>query len=160
MKKMLLFIFSCILTMSLFAQSAVVPVGGTLTGEGGTATYTVGQIAVKTIGNGAISVAEGVQQPYEISVVGIDEHPEIVLSAKVYPNPTADHVFLELALDDEQFSGTIRVIDAYGKYIANLQITGPVTEIDLTQFAAGTYYLRVEDHRAVLKTFKVIKIEQ
>jgi len=160
MKK--LFVLSSLIWIALTAigQSAIVPAGGTATGAGGTVTYTVGQPAVKTIGNSAISFAEGVQQPYEISVVGINDHPEIVLSAKLYPNPTADRTYLELAIDDEQFTGDIRIIDTYGKYIAKLKITGPITEIDLSDYASGTYYLRVENHRKAVKTFKVVKIQQ
>ena len=59
------------------AQNAVVPVGGTASGNGGTVTYTVGQIAVQTNSDGTASISEGVQQPYEISVVGVDEYPSM-----------------------------------------------------------------------------------
>ena len=74
------------------AQSAIVPVGGDAQGSTGSVSYTVGQVAVKTVqssgGSVSVSVAEGVQQAYEIQTVGISDYPQIVLNAKVFPNPT------------------------------------------------------------------------
>ena len=64
------------------AQSAIVPVGGDAQSSSGSVSYTVGQIAVQTAANsnGSFSVAEGVQQPYEIQAVGVDDYPQIVLN--------------------------------------------------------------------------------
>lgn len=62
-----------LLTMyCLSAQSSVVPTGGTASGNGGTVTYTVGQIAAQNNSDGTTSISEGVQQPYEIQTIGID----------------------------------------------------------------------------------------
>ena len=52
------------------AQSAIVPVGGDAQNATGSVSYTVGQIAVQTESSngGSVSVAEGVQQAYEIQL--------------------------------------------------------------------------------------------
>ena len=63
----LLAICSCIAIAQ--GQSTITATGGTGTGSGGSATYTVGQITYKTFSGTTGSVAHGVQQPYEISVV-------------------------------------------------------------------------------------------
>ena len=86
--------FFVLLGIDAFAQSDIVPMGGTATGNGGTVTYTIGQIAVQSYGEGSTSISEGVQQPYEIQTIGIDNYPGITLNAMVYPNPTLGNVQL------------------------------------------------------------------
>lgn len=78
------------------AQSSVNATGGNASGDGGSASYSVGQVVytANTGTNG--SVAQGVQQPYEISVVtGIEEAHDIKLSVSVYPNPATDYLTLK-----------------------------------------------------------------
>lgn len=69
-----------VLTVS--AQSASVPVGDDAQSNNGSVCYTVGQIAVQTSLNsdGSVSVTEGVQQPYEIQTVSVDNYPQITLT--------------------------------------------------------------------------------
>ena len=70
----------------LQGQQAVVTTGGTATGAGGSATYTVGQVAYQTYTGSSGSVAQGVQQPWEISTVTAIENTEgISLAISVYP---------------------------------------------------------------------------
>ena len=60
------------------AQSAIVPAGGNVQVNGKKVSFTVGQIAVKTVANnsGTIFITEGVQQPYEIMNMGADSNQE------------------------------------------------------------------------------------
>ncbi len=59
---------SCLYLTILQGQSTIPTTGSTASGSGGTATYTVGQITYKTFSGTNGTVAQGVQQPYEISV--------------------------------------------------------------------------------------------
>ena len=143
-----------------FAQSAIVPVGGDAQSNGGSVSYTVGQIAVQTSANsnGSVSVAEGVQQPYEIQTVGVDNYPQIFLNAVVYPNPTENLAQLQLN-GFEIPSGGLRAIlyDGNGKMLQNLTVSDDLTSFQIGHYATGTYYLEVRDGKRVLKTFKVIR---
>ena len=67
------------------AQNATVSAGGTATGSGGTLTFTIGQIADQKVDGNGQYIIEGVQQPYEIQTVGVDNYPNISLNAVVYP---------------------------------------------------------------------------
>ena len=51
------------------AQQAVTPAGGNATGSSGNSSFTIGQVAYTTNGNANYSVADGVQQPFEISIL-------------------------------------------------------------------------------------------
>ena len=138
------------------AQNAVVPVGGTASGNGGSVTYTVGQIAVQTNSDGTASISEGVQQPYEISVVGVDDYPGITLNAVVFPNPTQGNV--QLTIDNLQFEGEVKIFDSNGKFLFSKKIEGENTPLDLSRYATGTYYIHVYSDKMVMKTFKVVKM--
>ena len=140
MKKLYSFLSLMMLSvMILSAQSDVVPVGGTATGSGGTVTYTVGQIAVQTYSNGTFTISEGVQQPYEIQIIGVDDYPGITLNAMVYPNPTIGNV--QLTINNEQLEGEVKVFDMNGKFLFSKRIERQNTEIPMSDLAAGTYFV-------------------
>ena len=62
----------------LTAQEAITTSGGDASGSGGSVSYSVGQILYSTNTGANGSVAHGVQQPFEISVViGIEEASSI-----------------------------------------------------------------------------------
>ena len=142
------------------AQSAIVPVGGDAQSSSGSVSYTVGQIAVQTTANsnGSISVAEGVQQPYEIQTVGVDEYPQIVLDAIVYPNPTENLAQLKLngfEIPDDGLRANL--FNGNGKMLQSFPVTDDLTSFQIGQYATGTYYLEVKEGKRTLKTFKVVR---
>ena len=158
MKNLFITLFFSVLATAMFAQSAIVPVGGTASGSGGSATYTVGQIAVQRASNGSYFIIEGVQQPYEIQVVGINEYPGISLQAIVYPNPTQHFVQLRITNYEIPEQGlTAQLFDANGKFLHEYRITDMETKMDLEIYPTATYQLRVMNGSTLLKTFKVIK---
>ncbi len=157
-KKFFILLITNVLSFSMFGQSTVVPAGGTASGSGGSVTYTVGQIANQKVDGNGLYIIEGVQQPYEIQVVGVDNYPGINLSAKVYPNPTIDKVVLSISNFEIPSSGLfLQLFDINGKQLKMMVIKEEQTEIDLSDFAAATYQLRVINGKNVIKTFKVIK---
>ena len=157
-KKLIAFVIFSVITVSLFAQSAVVPTGGTASGNGGTVTYTVGQIADQKVEGSGRYIIEGVQQPYEIQVVGVNSYPGINLSAVVYPNPTVDKVVLSIRDYEIPSTGlTLQIYDLNGKFLKMMVIKDADTEIDFSGYAAATYQLRVVNEKQLLKTFKVVK---
>ena len=91
---LLLFGFSL---AGLNAQEAFPVAGGDAVGSGGSVSYTIGQVFYNTqIGTNG-SIVQGVQQPYEISVVsGVKEAEGINLEITAYPNPTSDFLRLKV----------------------------------------------------------------
>jgi hypothetical protein len=62
------------------AQESINATDGDVSGSGGSVSYSVGQVVYTTHTGTSGSVAEGVQQPYEISVVtGLEEAQSINL---------------------------------------------------------------------------------
>jgi hypothetical protein len=143
-------------TLAAAAQSGLVTTGGDIQGSNGSISYTVGQIAVQS----TATITEGVQQPYEILTIGVDNYPAITLDAAVYPNPTADRLVLSVENFVETYGRTslrAALYNTNGQYIQIVDFAGAQTTIDMSASSAGTYYLRVTAGQQTLKTFKVVK---
>ena len=144
----------------LQAQESVNATGGNASGSGGSASYSVGQATCQTHTGTSGSVAEGVQQPYEISVVtGIEEAIGINLSVSAYPNPTTDYLTLEVDASTTLsiLSMSYQLYDMNGKLLQSEIITGNQTRIVMNNLVTATYFVKVIHEKKEVKTFKVIK---
>lgn len=142
---------------SLYAQEAVPASGGNASGSGGAVSYTVGQVFYTAQEGTGNSVAQGVQQPYEISVVtGIEQAKFIQLSCSVYPNPTTDYVTLKVQnYHSEGLS--YQLFDSDGRLVERKKIGAVEETIPMSNLSASTYFLKVLDGGMDVKTFKIIK---
>ena len=139
------------------AQTSVNATGGDASGGGGSVSYSVGQVVYTTHTGTSGSVAEGVQQPYEISVVtGLEEAQSINLSVTAYPNPTTD--YLTLRIDEFEISNlSFQLYDMNGKLLQNEKITGNQTSIAMGNLVPANYFVKVIQGNKEVKTFKIIK---
>lgn len=151
-----LFLFLIGMT-GLHAQVAVATTGGNASGAGGTSSYTVGQIGYTTNTGTNGSVAQGVQQPFEISIVdGVQEAKDIDLSCMLFPNPTTDFVNLKLnSFKVENIS--YQIFDFNGKLLDLKKVLSSETSIDMKSYADAVYFLKVFQGEKELKTFKIVK---
>ena len=142
----------------LQAQESINATGRNASGSGGSASYSVGQLAYTTNTGTNGSVSEGVQQPFEISVVtGIEEAKDIFLNVSAYPNPTTD--YLELKVENLQLSElSYKLYDISGKVYQNKEIGNSITKIEMQNLPQGIYFIKVIDTKnKEFKTFKIIK---
>ncbi len=159
LKLCIVFLLGIGLTVNLQAQEAIPATGGNASGSGGSVSYTIGQVFYSTSTGTNGSVAEGVQQPYEISVVvgvGIEQAKDINLICTVYPNPTTDLLTLEVEiLENENLS--FQLYNMMGKLLISKKLIDIKTTISMAHLAPATYFLRVTNNQEVVKTFKIIK---
>jgi hypothetical protein len=142
---------------SLKAQDAFPASGGNAGGDGGTVSYTIGQVNYTTnIGTNG-SVVQGIQQSYEISVTTETVNATgINLICKAYPNPTTN--FLILKIDNYEKENLLyQLYDINGKLLEINKIKGNETSISMEKFVSSTYFLKVTDNAREVKTFKIIK---
>ena len=141
----------------LHAQEAIPATGGNASGSGGSVSYSVGQV-VYTINTGTNgSAAQGVQQPFEISVVtGLEEAKGINLICSVYPNPTTYFLTLKVENYDKE-NLSYQLYDVSGKLLENKKLDGTETSIVMSNLVPATYFLKVTQNTIEVKTFKVIK---
>lgn len=141
----------------LQAQQSINATGGDASGSGGSVGYSVGQVVYTTNTGTNGSVAQGVQQPFEISVVtGLEEAKGINLSVTAYPNPTTD--YLTLRIDEFEISNlSYQLYDITGKLLQNEKITGNQTSIVMSNLVPANYFVKVIQGNKEVKTFKIIK---
>ena len=162
MKKPLLFVLSSAFafTFSLsfsLAQEVIPATGGNATGSGGSVSYSVGQVFYSTYTGTTGSVAEGVQQPYEISVVtGIPEAMGIELVVSAFPNPVTDFLILRVDRYDPK-DLSYQLFDINGRMVMIGRIIGEETIIDMTGQTRALYLLKVTDNNEIIKVFRIIK---
>jgi hypothetical protein len=138
------------------AQQATTATGGNASGSGGTVAYSVGQIVYTTNTGITGSVAQGVQQPYEISIVlGIEDN-SIKLELTAYPNPTTN--FLTLNVGKAELSTfNFQLYDISGKLIESRKIISSSETITMENLPTASYFLKVTNNNNEVKTFKIIK---
>ena len=76
------------------------------------------------------------------------EEPDAV---RIYPNPTADLAFVESPLGSH-----IKLLDLQGRIMQSLMAEGPISSLDLSPYAQGTYLLEINiqgqmHHQKVVK---------
>lgn len=139
------------------AQETTVASGGNASGSGGSVSFSVGHVVYTTNSSTAGTVAQGVQQPYEISVVtSIAEKTAQNLNLQAFPNPTSEVLLLQIPDFDSQ-NLMYQLTDVNGKLIESKKITGKTESINVLHLATATYFLKVIQNNSEVKTFKIIK---
>ena len=146
-----------LLGLGLTSQAqATTATGGDASGSGGAVAYSVGQIVYTTNTGTTGSVAQGVQQPYEISIVlGIEDN-SINLGLSAYPNPTTNYLTLNVG-NFELSTLNFQLYDISGKLIERRKIISISETIAMENLPTATYFLKVSNNNNEVKTFKIIK---
>lgn len=143
---------------ALMAQADLVSAGGNGSFGSHAVSFTLGQAFAAVVDAETGSVYQGVQQPYELFVVALDREPGADFSLRVFPNPTAGWLVLELP---EPFSAEeeLRYVlqDIQGRALDVRDFTGSHTEILMQHHPPGAYVLSVFRNHRFLQSFQVIK---
>jgi hypothetical protein len=156
-KNILVLLVSCLCLTIVQGQSTIPSTGGNANGSGGSVSYTVGQITYQTSEGTTGTVAQGVQQPYEISVVtAIGNTEGITLEYKVFPNPTSGLLRLIIKpFDQENFRYKLNDINSI--LLQDKKIDSEETEISMENCTPAIYFLQVIKNNQEAKVFKIIK---
>lgn len=142
----------------LSGQEVVTMGGGEANGSGGSSSYTIGQTVYKTNeGSNGSTLLQGVQQPYEISIVtGITEAKGINLNISAFPNPTTHHLTIEVD-KYETANLNYKVFDMNGRLMQTVKATGKQTKVKISHLLPAIYFVKVFDSKTEIKVFKIIK---
>ncbi len=149
-------------SLSLHAQKAMPAAGGHATGSGGSASYSVGQCVYQTFTGSSYWVAEGIQQPYEISVISsVEKNLASPFLISAYPNPVTEQLILEVEYPEFP-TLTVQLFDIHGTLLQSENITGSRGRVPMAKLAAGTYFVKVIKDGSInskqkVKTFKIMK---
>ena len=132
--------------------------GSKATGDGGTVSYTVGQVAFTTATGSSGSLMGGLQQPYIIeSITGIEDN-RFSVGFTVYPNPTVDYIFLKSNIDKVISQKVVYTLYNFeGKIIDKREVLEKMTFIPMKEYGSATYFLKVMVGDSEMKSFRIIK---
>jgi hypothetical protein len=136
------------------AQQNTVATGGNASSAQGSVSYSIGQIDFETSSNANGTVSQGVQQPYEIYPLAVDELFSS-LEINLFPNPTSD--FIHLTIGDLSNNLSYQLTDASGRLIQSARITENSTQIDVQDLSTASYFLNVFVGDQPAKSFTLIK---
>ena len=155
--KTLLIFTSFFVCTSLHAQASFSASADQVSGAGGSLSYSVGQVVFATYRDENMgSVAQGVQQTYNITALLGVEIAAIKLELMAYPNPTQD--ILTIKIDNyKNQSLTYQLYDLQGKLWDSQFLQGAQTQLDMKDLAGGSYLLSIQENETFIKTFRIIK---
>jgi len=140
---------------SSFGQNALSAAGGHFKTNGGSTSFTVGQVAyVLKKGTGSY-VNEGVQQVYTKKTTPIEELVYLK-EVQLYPNPTQE-TFNLIISTKEDIQVRYIIMDYLGKEIRNGNILSEKSEISLRDLPSGNYFISLKSKKEN-RIFKIVKI--
>ena len=154
MKKFILFSCLMLTTCALCkAQSIerdiISPAGGFFETGSIQMAWVIGDLVVGAYDIGHLIVPFG-------TGTNLPDFTAVSLQISVYPNPTADKVFLKLDMDNIE-NCKYYLYDLQGREIQNRNITSKLTELSLAPFESGVYILRIIKEKTLVQEFKIIK---
>lgn len=154
--KLIVFLFIGLWLNGLQAQQAIPATGGNASGSSGSISYSIGQIVYLSNTGSNGSVAEGVQHPFDISVVGIRETIEISSLYSVYPNPTNN--FLTLKIENFKAANLFyQLYNISGQLFDSKILSSDETKIEVGYLIPSIYFLKIFYDNKEIQIFKIIK---
>jgi hypothetical protein len=155
---LLISLFSSFLFWSNFCQSqeSINSLGGSNIGIGGSISFSVGQLVFTTDSQSAGSLVQGIQRPVKITTTSIIKS-ENNISFKAYPNPATDDLYLEI---NESLNEKLiyKLYDLQGKVLLQNKMLLPITQINMSSFSAGTYFIQINNSQNKhYQTIQIIK---
>ena len=85
---------------------------------------------------------------------GVKEIFDPAIKLSIYPNPSTDKVNLQIA---KQTNGTVIIYDYLTRKIGEYPINGSQIDIDIQNFASGSYLINVVENNRVVTTGRFLK---
>jgi hypothetical protein len=148
---------SVLLVHAARAQADMTAGGGDASSGNHTLSFTLGQSFAHVHDDETGSVYQGVQQPYELFVVSLHRAADEALQVRLFPNPTAGWLLLELP--PTELPADLRYVlhDMQGRPLDDRPVTGPMTEISLLHQPPGTYVLTLLQAERRVQSFQILK---
>ena len=139
-----------------FSQHTLSASGGEAVWSGGTSSYTYGQVFYQTESTSTSSLSQGVQQPFEISIISSLADIGSKIHLEYYPNPVID--YLNLNVHGMEVLGLrYELFDASGRLVGFGNLENSETLINLDYLSSAIYQFKITNSEQGLKTFKLIK---
>jgi hypothetical protein len=154
MKKFILFSCLMLTTCALskaqsFEREIISPAGGFFEAGSIRMAWVIGDLVAGAYDIGHLIVPFG-------TGTNLPDFTAVSSQISVYPNPTADKVYLKMDLDNID-NCDYYLYDLQGREIQNRSINAELTELRFAPFEGGVYILRIIKENTLVQEFKIIK---
>ncbi len=157
MKKLIGFLSVLFSALALCGQTQQVIATSGGSGQAGETVmdWTLGEPVITTLTGGDDILTQGFHQPV-LTVTAIKVSDNLPYTIDVYPNPT--HDLLLIRLKDSDIQGFLYLLyDMNGKVLELKLFESDITAVNMDQYPAGLYLLKVMQQDTELKTFEIVK---
>lgn len=138
----------------LSAQQRTTGSGGEAASSGGTVSYSIGLIDYSNQSSSSGNLTGGVQQPYELFALSVDEW-DMNWNLSVFPNPTTNLLFVE---SETSIDGlTYAIMDVSGKLIQQGILSELKNTVDLSSLANANYLFQIRVKESNVRTYQITK---
>ena len=142
-------------SFSMIGQNMLSTTGGHIKTNGGSLSFSVGQLSNISKKGSTFYINEGVQQVYSKKITANKEFGHLK-DVQLYPNPTSEDITL-LYFNKENRSVKYSLIDNVGREIKNGMIASEKAEISLKNLPSGNYLLLKS--KIEYRVFNLVKMQ-
>jgi hypothetical protein len=117
--------------------------------------WTLGEPVIATLSTGTIVLTQGFHQP-DLEVTVIKSLDGLPYTVEAYPNPTDELLLIQLK-NAEARDFQYLLYDMTGKVLEQKKLESDITAINMLNYPAGVYLLKVMQMDNEIKTFEIIK---
>lgn len=151
-------LLNLILHLEAKSQNGFLTTGSDILSNGGSVSYSMGQILDSDYSSNYGTESQGLQQPYEIYFsTSMEELSLTDLICNIFPNPVTNNLILKVENSDfrdiyfEIYNSKSELVKK-SEWISNSE-----TLIDFQEFPASVYFLSIIENGISVKIFKIIK---
>jgi hypothetical protein len=141
-------------TSAVMAQERATSAGGEVSNSTGSVSYSIGLPDYVNSTSADGSITQGVQQPYELFALGV-ENWDATVNIVVFPNPTTG--FITVTIDNSLENVAYTLTDLNGKIVKMGTLQGAASMIDLSEIAASNYYLNIQVAEQLVRSYQLVK---
>lgn len=143
-------------SFSMIGQNTLSTTGGHIKTNGGSLSFSVGQLSNISKKGSTFYINEGVQQVYSNKITANKEFGHLK-DVQLYPNPTSEDITL-LYFNKENRLVKYSLIDNVGREIKNGMIVSEKAEISLKNLPSGNYLLLLKS-KIEYRVFNLVKMQ-
>lgn len=136
------------------AQERTVATGGENSSADGSISYSIGLIDY-TQKSGSGFLDEGLQHPFEIESLDV-ENWKTGIEIKLFPNPTANMIQLELETENPT-NFSYELVSSTGEKLRVEVLKEKSTTLSLIDLQSATYFLTIYESFELIRTYSIIK---
>ncbi len=138
---------------NLQAQETALAAGGSASGSGGTAEYSLGVPLYTNQTQGSLVITQGPQQPAEILTNGYIKAQS--LKVNLFPNPAVD--WIEIRISGISTPVTLKISDLNGREVIASNLLQSQTQVSLQNLSAGMYMACLLKENETIFSTKIVK---